>query len=289
MTSRNITWVHTGGYPFYFSWRQDSGLQEWGVNGFQRLMSHINKGNVDCWPPDSEKIRLNTLAEATLMHGWYEITAAFWVERGRPLKGSSFGNYTILPIWGTRDGYMTGAIIKFAKLNQTQGLGFYVHIGAGQAYESDGEIKTDRDFYSGYVGAAAAIWTCAWRSVAEDAIVQAEEAIAKAEKEGRTKGLEDARTFLQNAKALLEAIFRNDHKEASRLTDLYIFIKTNNGFGTVALRTWRARDIADKAVTPSFIEAYALPLTIIGVICVASTTGLAIRWKINSKKEKDAK
>jgi len=166
MLKRRVTWVHTAGYPFYFSWHQNSGLQEWNINGFQRLMSHINKGNMDCWSPDSEKISLNTHAEATLMQGWYEITDAFWVERGRPLKGSDFGNYTILPIWGTQDGYMTGAIIGFFKPGERvmpeerYGFGAYIHIGTDKTYKSDGETLSDNPAYSrGYVGAAAALWT----------------------------------------------------------------------------------------------------------------------------------
>ena len=166
MLKRRVTWVHTAGYPFFFSWHQDTGLQEWNANGFQRLMSNINKGDVTCWPPDSEKIWLSGEAKYTLLDAWGEIYDAYWAERGRPLKGSDFKNYTVLPIWGTVDGYMTGAVIAFAKPSERvapeerYGFGGYVHLGTDKTYKYDKETPSDDPHYSrGYVAAAAAIWT----------------------------------------------------------------------------------------------------------------------------------
>jgi hypothetical protein len=166
MAYRNVTWVHTGGYPFFYVHEQDGGMSEWREKGFQALMGHIGKSNVTCFPEGSEtlKVIMNEAAEYTLIHGWYNITMAGKVELGRPLKGSDFKNYTILPIWGSEDTCMTGAVIAFVKPSERKlpeecrGFGAYIHIGTRKTFTRDlGE--TDGDYYRGYVGAAAAVWT----------------------------------------------------------------------------------------------------------------------------------
>ncbi|MDH5754150.1 MAG: hypothetical protein OEY95_02940 [Candidatus Bathyarchaeota archaeon] len=169
MLKRRATWVHTAGYPFYYAWYQGASQKEdnppWGPEGFKRLMSHINKGTVDCLPIISETnpVRVNTNAEDTLSKEW-KIQDAFFAQYGRPLKASDFGNYTILPIWGTWDGYMTGGVIAFVKPSERAlpeeryGFGAYVHIGTNGTWDLN-EVSTDGDYYRGYVGAAAAIWT----------------------------------------------------------------------------------------------------------------------------------
>lgn len=173
MLQRRVTWVHTAGYPFYYAWYQGASDKEdnppWGQEGFKRLMSHINKGDIDCQPPgpETERIDLSTEAEDVFMDGgWGDIHDAFWAERGRPLKASDFKNYTILHLWGTENSSMTGAVIAFVKPSeralpeQRYGFGAYIHIGTNQTFEYDGETPSDDpDYWRGYVGAVAAIWT----------------------------------------------------------------------------------------------------------------------------------
>jgi len=169
MLHRRVSWVHIAGYPFYRVWHQGAGSsQEWpsgGPFGFKNLTSHINMPNVDCWPSGSstEPVRLNPTAEGQLQSGWGELHHAFWVQLGRPLKSSDFKEYLIMPIHGSEPCY-TSAVIAFAKPGQRfnpsdqYGFGTYVHIGTDQTFEYDGVTPTDKDFYRGYVGAAAAVW-----------------------------------------------------------------------------------------------------------------------------------
>lgn len=111
----------------------------------------------------------------------------------KPIKASDFKDELILPIWGCEDTYLSGAIIKFAKSTDTKNFGFYVHIGTNATFDEN-TVPTDADYYRGYVGAAA-IWVCAWRLAAEDAIKTAEKAIGKAEAEGK-KGWKKQNSYL---------------------------------------------------------------------------------------------
>jgi len=266
MAYRNVTWVHTGGYPFFYVHEQDGGMSEWREKGFQALMSHIGKSNVTCFPEESEtlKVQMHEAAHYTLIHGWYNITMAGKVELGRPLKASDFKNCSLSPIWGCEDSFMPGAIVKFAKANQTNSFGFYVHIGTRKTFTWD-PSETDGDYYRGYVGAAQAIYTVAFRTLSGKAISEAERAIFLAESEGKTKGLSKARGLLFQAK---EFYFHNP-RLAYHLALVY---------------AKDAVEAANNAVKPSFVEAYAshLVLAIISVVVIA--TGVGVRWKRNSKR-----
>ncbi len=285
MLGRNVTWVHTGGYPFNYSYLQESGEQGWGEEGFQRLMSHVGKGTATCNHPRPTEIADMTLDAgfSVFIYGWYDLANTVRVQKGNPLKSSDFKNCTILPIWGSEDDYMTGAVITFAETSSASG--FYVHIGTNQTYRGN-NIPTDRDYYRGYAGSAAALWACAWHSASRDAISAANASIVKAEVEGRTKGLEDAKKLLQNAEELLEATHRNDYDEISRLLDMYYSLDTHNGFGTVALRAIEAGNLAEKAVQPTFLEANLLLITTILIVAgVATTAVIVTRHTRNSRKE----
>jgi hypothetical protein len=272
MFNRNVTWVHTGGYPFNYSYMQESGEQGWGEEGFQRLMSHVGKGAVNCYHPYPTIIAdITNCARGSVFNDWPVLANIFRVQKGNPLKSSDFKNCTVLPIWGSEDDYMTGAVIKFAETSSASG--FYVHIGTNQTYDSD-NVPTDRDYYRGYAGSAAALWVCAWHSASKDALSAANESIVKAETEGRTKSLEDAKKLLQNAEELLEAIYRKDHGEIGRLSNLYYSLNTNNGFGTVALRAIEAENLAENSVQPTFLEAN-LPL-IAAVLIVAGVAVIVV-------------
>ena len=268
MAYRNVTWVHTAGYPFYHYHQEESGEGEWGEEGFQRLMSHIGKNNVTCRPPDSEKIWLSGDAKYTVMHGWYGIYDAYWVDRGKPLKASDFRDCLVATIWGAKEGYPPGAIIKFAKPDATPSFGFYVHVGAGQTYEYNGEMKTDRDFHGGYAGTAQAIYTFSFRLASEGAISDAEIAIAKAEAEGRTERLDKAIALLQEAKYWHGSCDAQGYKEA--------LIKAN-----------KAEEAADRAIKPSFLETYGSYLITSGVAGLTIASALLMRWRRNSRKRNE--
>lgn len=119
MIYRNVTWVHTVGYPFYYYQSQSGEWAEWGEEGFKRLMAHMGKENVTCHPPDDEhnKVYLSLDTEYSIMNDWPGVALAFYAERGKPLNASMFRDCSLFPIWGTPDGYLTGAIIRFRPLH----------------------------------------------------------------------------------------------------------------------------------------------------------------------------
>jgi len=167
MLYRKVTWVHTAGYPFYYYWVEGaSSMTIWGTLGFKRLMQYISINDAECWPPGSESvlISLNTEAQGPFGDSWPDIQGyAAYVQAGRPLSGSLFKNYTLFPIWGTLDGYLTGAVIAFIKPSERlmpserYGSGVYVHIGTNETFNVS-EEPTGGDYWRGYVGAAAAIY-----------------------------------------------------------------------------------------------------------------------------------
>lgn len=258
MLTRNITWVHTTGYPLYNYQYQNGTQGEWKEKGFQRLMSHIGLNNVTCRPKveETELISMHTHARDFIeSFGWDHLEDAFYVEHGRPLNCSYFKDYIILPIWGTDIDYATGAIVRFAPNNQTN-PGIYVHIGTYQTYDSL-KRPTDADFMRGYAGAAAAIWTSAYKTVAKKKITEAKQAIAKAEADGRTKGLDQAKQLLNKAKEYYQL-----------------------GYYLAALETARqAKKTANHTTKPNFLEAYGLHLTIAIIAGTIIATTLTIKRK----------
>jgi len=275
MAYRNVTWVHTGGYPLYFYHHQESGEGEWREEGFQRLMSHIGKNNVTChshsWLSESTKIDMHNVAYELLSFYWY-IHAAYKVNLGKPLYGPDWNNSIILCIWGVDYADMPGAVIKFG--NQAHDFGIYVHIGTNKTYSLN-NVPTDGDFYRGYMGAAAAIWACAWRFAAEHAILEAEAAIARAEMEGRTKGLDEARQLLRRAEKCFE----------TRETEILDPYHAYWAWANTVLRAMEATETADKAVEPTFLETYAPQLIVLGVIGTVTPIAFVISRRKNSKRQ----
>ncbi len=262
MTCRNVTWVHTGGYPFNYSCLQEGGEQDWGEEGFQRLMSHVGKGAVNCYHPCPTIITdITNWARGSVFNDWPVLANIFRVQKGNPLKSSDFKNCTVLPIWGSEEDYMTGAVIRFSETSNDSG--FYVHIGTNQTYDSD-NVPTDRDYYRGYAGSAAALWACAWHSVSKDALSAANESIVKAETEGRTKGLEEARQLLQQARDDFDSYYYD-----------YCIFYANE-----------AKGAAGAAERPTFLESYGMPLAVLGVIGGVSACGLAVIVTKKKKKER---
>jgi hypothetical protein len=266
MLTRNVTWVHTAGYPFFYAYLQGSGEDSWGEGGFKRLMGHIGLGNVTCWPVGSEEdlIHMNDGAQYTIMEDWAGCYHAVNVERGKPLNGSDFGDRVVAAIWGVKAGCMPGGIIKFSEFNQTSSSGFYVHVGTHKTY--DGNIppeETDGDFSRTYVGAAQAIYTSSFKPVSERAISNAEDAVAEAETEGRTKGLEEARQLLQQARDDFDSYYY----------DYGVFYANE------------AKGAAEATEKPTFLESYGMHLVALGVIGGVSACGLIVIVAKKNKKK----
>lgn len=277
MLHRRVSWVHVGGYPFYRVWYQGaSGSVEWPVDGtlgFKSLMAHINLPDVECWPAvnEHERIYVHSDAEA-LLGSWGVGVLVNSVENGRPLKNSDFGDYFVMRVHGGVE-YFSCAVVAFAKPNQRfnvteeYGFGAYVHVGTNQTYDYAG-ASTDKDYWRGYVGAAAATWTSAMSHTAENDIVDAEASITRAQSEGRTKGLDKAITLLNMA------------KEKYRL---YHF---SGGENTTIVLAGKSMEAADAATSPSFFESYSYHIIGLGILC-AVVAGFGIRKRNGKHKPCD--
>jgi len=263
MLHRNITWVHTAGYPFKYAWHQERRETFLGEEGLQQLMIHIGKPNITCRPAllKTELIGLDIGAGYALSSQWPKLEDAFWVEHGNPLNASDFERWPLLSLWG--EDYLTGAIIKFAFGNDTATFGFYIHIGTYQTYDSD-RNPTDSDFYRSYAGTASALYVVAMRTAAEDIISKAIGAIERAQQEGRIKGLEEAQT-------LLEETWNDYHK-------LY--------YQQAMIRADQAVQVAEEATRPSFIEAHGTYiLTALAILATTSISALTIKRRNKHKRE----
>jgi hypothetical protein len=278
MAERNMTWVHTTWYPFYYYQLQGGLEEEWGEAGFKRLMSHMGKDNITCltrWGNHGERTKTPLTFEAdwTIRKVWYGLSNAIQVQLGRPLKASDFKNYTVMPIWGYTAAYLTGAVIKFAEAyNATSSFGFYVHVGTNQTFDGYREPTPRCDMLRGYAGAAAAIWTVSLRKVAEKSILEAQEAVDKAVNYGRTEGLDEALDLLQQAEAFLtgENEFNLQHHYDS----------------TIVLAKM-AKETAEKATEPSPTENYGLQVIVVGATTAAAAVAgtIIIVRKRNSKRK----
>lgn len=281
MAERNMTWVHTAWHPFYY-YQPEGGLEEeWGEAGFKRLMSRMGKDNITCltrWGNHGEKTKTPMTFEAhwTLRRVW-PFGQSYRVELGRALKASDFESYTVMPIWGYTAAYLTGAVIKFAEAyNATSSFGFYVHVGTNQTFDRDGEPTPRCDYWRGYAGTAAAIWTVSLRKVAEKSILEAQEAVDKAVNDGRTEGLDEALDLLQQAEAFLSG--ENDFHQQHLYDSAVVLARM-------------VKESAEKATEPSFTGTYGLQITVIGTTtaaaAVAGTIIIIIRKRNSKKKTED--
>jgi hypothetical protein len=196
---RNVTWVHTALYPFYYSYDQISRESMWGGDGFKLFMSYIGKNNVTCQPtyPGREDDLVGlTGSIQNQLSGW-SFDQAEYAQRGNPLHASDFNGDMITEIWSTGVDVI-GAVIKFAASSNSS-FGFYVHIGTRHTYNSTYD-QIDGDYFRGYIGTAAALWAVSYNIACERAIADAATAIAGANDEGRTSGLGSATQYLLEAK-----------------------------------------------------------------------------------------
>ena len=162
---------------------------------------------------------------------------------------------------------MAGAVVKFAATAENRSFGFYVHIGTNQTYGPDAheylDPSTDSDYYRGFVGAAAAIWSNAWHSAAEHAISKAEEVIAKAESEGRTEGLNQAKQLRQQA---IEY-------------DVQII-------WTYSIKTAKDAEAAANTAKPPSLAGYVLPIAVVSAGGATTTTAFLLRRKRKKETQK---
>jgi hypothetical protein len=167
MYTHRLTWVHTTGYPFYVAVYENGSSTTLGADGFKRLMSHINRGDAECFnpiPPGSNA-GLTGAAEEQLHIGYKRMPTS--MDNGNPLNGSYFDDYMALSLY--EDGYngisyCSAAVIVFANpgkrfdptsfTDNPYGFGVYVHVGTLNTYNGSGNSDFDR----GYIGAAGAIW-----------------------------------------------------------------------------------------------------------------------------------
>lgn len=179
------------------------------------------------------------------------------------LRRLDFKSRLVQPnLYGGGSYYYLAAAIKFARENEeTRSFGFYIHFGAGQTHDYN-QRKTDQDYYGAYAAVAAAIRAHAMKPALLEAIHNAETAVAKAQMERRTKGLDEAIDLLGEAK---EAYLSNNYDIAIREAN-------------------KAKQAAEEATNPSFLESHGLLIGILSIVGVATAGSITIRWRNNRRK-----
>jgi hypothetical protein len=264
MLYRDVTWTHIAGYPFSKVFYQSSGIVQWGVDGFKRLMNHINRGAVECFNPIPPGSNAGLTGAAAFNVGASYGFLPSSSEIGIPLNGSYFDDYMALSLY--EDGYngisyCSAAVIKFAESDETLNFGFYVHLSWGsQTFDSH---FSSIDCDAGYVVGAAAIWENVMKTASLNAIQEAEQAVNDARQSGRTKGLAEAVDTLGQAKN--EAV-KCDWVGGSR---------------TVLPLAWYARIFAEQAVIPGLLDVYGLHFTVLAILGAIVVGGFAIRRRNN--------
>ena len=253
MFHRNLTWVHVGGYPFYYYWHENTSFREGREQGFQKLMGTIGRDNVTCDSPAPDERDWGSFrATDPLLKGAWPGSDYIGVTRDFPLKEADFEGILAMNIWGAYT-YFPGAVIAFKEFENQSSFGFYVHIGTLQVIGGGGELS-DRDFWRAYVGSACGLWANIGRTVAEYKIAEAEVVLAKADSEGRTEGLEEAYNLLYEAKIFYDHYLYNE--------------------GTIR-RTYRAIVKAEKAQTPT--PQPSVPLLLLTPIALGTVLGLLLQ------------
>ena len=270
MLNRWGTWVHAGGYPFYHVRYQNGTTEEWGENGFKRLMSHIGKPNVTCHPPPDwhpeDLAVFNMWADQGIGINWYldgEPVSRFWYSNpAYPINFEDFEDQYVGCIYSYGD-YNPGAIIRFSQNQSTFNFGIYVHMTPWEFYLGNGKEVESSDLANGFISTAAAIYSeffYAADKLYGRAGDSASEAIQKAEREGRTIGLAEAKSHFQNA---LDAFASGNYK----LSVAYAI---------------QAKATAEKATAPN-----TLPQTIAAIATsITILIGIGTYHKINNKNKK---
>lgn len=285
MLNRQGTWVHTGGYPLYRVWFENGTKQEWGEEGFQRLMSHINKGNVTCWPPEGEEDEIATFAggadqQLGLSWKWWDgkmyCPIGTFAEAcvGRPLKRDDFKDYLMLCLYtyysqAENKRYWVSGVVAFSPYpilpygdpSLPEGwtdlspfnFGFYVHMGIWKFYPSG-----YHDLAMGFISTAAAVWMDVCRPI--EVMYDVHDEIRRAQQGERTYGLDRALALLQNSTTAYED---GDYKKS-------IFYAV------------QARETAENATKPPNDTSLTVASTIIAIVAFIG----AGAWILNRRKNK---
>jgi hypothetical protein len=265
MLNRWGTWVHAGGYPFYRVWFQNGTQSVWGEAGFQRLMSHIGKGNATCYSRNAEGVYPPATVESDFTYG-FKLIPDYWAEYclpGNPLLYDDFGDLDLFPLFTS--GFVSGgafhAAIRFSPNTTSFNFGVYVHLGTWKFRDYYGESKRPAAF-AGFLGTAVAILQdySSLKKLYGREGNSASEAILRAQSEGRTIGLPGALTLFQNA---LDAYSKGEYKMA-------------DSYATNAIAT------AQNAITPT---AATLPVTV-SIFAMAIFGSGAGAYYCGSRKKK---
>ena len=270
MLNRWGTWVHAGGYPFYRVWHQNGTKEEWGENGFKRLMSHIGKPNITCYPPPDwnpeDRATFNGYVAQYLSSNWYlygnSIQDFAEANLGYPINWYDYEAEGLFvgAIYSCAQ-YKPGAVIRFSQNQSAFNFGMYVHLGTWKCYYSTGRECEYSDRAVGFISTASGIcgeFFYAASKLYGRAGDSAAEVIQEAEKEGRTVGLTEAKSLFQNA---LDAFASGNYKLAA-------------AYATQAKLT------AEKAAAPN-----TLPQAIAIIITIAVPIGIGAYYKINKKNK----
>ena len=173
---RNNTWVHTGGYPFYYYQTERDETGEWGQDGFKQFCAFIGKENVTCGLPSyiigNYRWHLSLEASAQLAGNWNQASAIYAYGRSA-LNSSEWDDYLLYPIWG--DGsphdYPLGAIVRYGTPERSGDYGLYVHVGAIDTSTIGASFDVrDWNFTRSYIGTAEAIYVVSMRIVKESIV-----------------------------------------------------------------------------------------------------------------------
>lgn len=269
MLNRWGTWVHTGGYPLYRVWYQNGTTEEWGELGFKHFMNYVGKGNVTCYPSTNwhpeDPATFSVWASQNLGINWFlyenPISTFHYANPGNPIDYNDFKEHFVDSLYDIVFPYYTGAIVQFALNESAFNFGIYVHLGAWQFFAGGGQ-ELPSDLAMGFVSTAAAVYGeffCAASKLYSEDGGSAAEAIQKAEKEGRTNGLAEAKSLFQNA---LDAFESGNYKLSATYAN-------------------QARLTAEKATASNIL---LVAIAAVGVI--TTSIGAGAYYKINNKKNK---
>lgn len=263
------TWVHAGGYPFYRVWYQNGTIEEWGERGFQRLMSHIGKENVTCYPPLGDDPETFSLEDLFLSYWWSTYGGVIgnfhYAAHGFPVKHKDFdvefSVYDFMENNGSM--YSSGAAIRFAPNITSFNFGTYVHMGTWEFYNIDG-AEWPSDFAASFTATATAIYSeyaCAAFKFFGKQGESASEAFQKAQNEGRKIGLDKAQAHFESA---LNAFAAGHYKLSASYLD-------------------QAKSEAENA--QKLQQDYLLQ-GVVAVVIAAVPIGVVVYFKFGNKKRK---
>jgi hypothetical protein len=268
MLNRWGTWVHAGGYPLYRVAYQNGTKEEYGEDGFKRLMSHIGKENITCYTPQGEMGFANFVRFWDLSANWFTSVGeniAYFAEVnvGCPINYLDFEQKQVVAETYGYENCSPGITIRFSRNQSTLNFGLYVHFGAWQFFTSSGNVLPS-EFAVGFISTASGIYDEFYYTASKlygRAGDSASEAIKTAENEGRTVGLAEAENLFQNA---LDAFAAENYKLSAAFAI-------------------QAKLTAEEATAPSSMSQLIATIAVIGC---SLTTGVGTYYKLHNKKRK---